>query len=338
MKASLLFFLFLLFFQWRLFAIFFPLNPTERNFKVKPKIKVTSKPELPLAEAEYILDHLQWKMSLANTRKTVNGSFSIEYISKKSEEYYIPISITERLVEISHLHNEGAKQGEKLQTDREIEKVLQSAGFFLNQLTEKEADDLIQYIRSQDWTYNEKRRAFTIITLGEIGQRQMLPTDVVRYLRSLMFKVKNPNVMLAVIRAFGKISILHPPDQQTLNQITAYIKQYREESDRPPRVFTRSLELDLFYKALEIIAQKRVFPLKLIQELAMPFNNSDDDLKRMVFLQDTLLPIAQQNGWPKATIIYLQQKIPARHSSQNQNHKSQTKENFSSQCRVSFLN
>ncbi|MCZ0932474.1 MAG: HEAT repeat domain-containing protein [Oligoflexia bacterium] len=304
---------------------------------MKSRKTVMSKPELPMAETQYILDHLKWRINMTNNREAGNKDFNMEYISEKSKEYYIPVSITHRLMEISHLHNEGPKLGEKLQTDQEIKKVLQFAGIFLNQWTEKEASDLIQHIRSQDWTYNEQQRAFVIITLGEIGQRQMLPPNVIRHLRYLMFKAKNPHVRLAVVHTFGKISILHPPDQQMLKQIAEHIKQYREESSKPPRVFTRALEYELFYKALEIIAQKRFFPIKLIQELATPLSNSDDDLKRMEFLQNTLLPIAQ-NRWPKSTIIYMEQRIPFRHSLQNQNQKSPQKESFNLQCRFSFLN
>ena len=56
----------------------------------------------------------------------------MEYISKKSKEYYIPVSVTHRLMEISRLRNEEPKPGEKLQTDKEIKNVLQSARVLLS--------------------------------------------------------------------------------------------------------------------------------------------------------------------------------------------------------------
>ena len=301
------------------------------------KITVSkSKPELPTSETKQILDYLKWQNHIVNSTADLSAFIrQLEAISKKSKEYYIPVNITHRLMEISLLHNE-AYQNDESQSDWRVRKTLMDSGIPLHQLKEGDRTSLIKYIISQNETYNEQQRSFAVITLGEIGQRQMLPPNVVRSLRALMFETKNPNVRLAVIQTFGKISLLHPPEQETLRQMAEYIKHFHEENRKPPRVFIQSLEHELFYKSLQMVAQNRFFPISLIQALLIPLSNPADDLKRIDFLQNTLLPLAQQNQWPRTTLAYLEKQLltkqPSFQPSQNNKHK----ENYPSQCRVQF--
>ena len=333
-STSLLFFPFIFLFSIGLLA-----DPLRNNTMINSQ-KTTvskSKPELSAVETEQILDYLNWQNYIINNKTDSNILKLLEYISKKSKEYYIPVSITHRLMEISRLHNEGHQIGKELQTDWEIRKVLIAFGIPLHQLKEQEISNLIEYVKSQNWNPTENQRAFAIIALGEIGQMQMLPPNVVRYLRTLIFEATNPNIRLAVIQAFGKISILHPPDQGMLKQIAKQIRQSHEENNKPPRVFIRSLEYELIYKALKIIAQNRVFPIELVQTLSMPLNNSADNLKRIDFLQNFLLPLTKKNRWPRDTISYLERKISPKHSASKPNQgKAQKEDPPNAQCPFSF--
>lgn len=274
---------------------------------------LSAKPDLPTTEVRQLLQNLAWENNRNRTESRVSV---IESISEKSKKYYIPVNITHRLMEISKLHNEGPQAGEGLETDQDIQNVLTSSGIPLDQLTGDVRSQLVDHIRSQEWTYNEKLKTVAITVLGDIGQRQMIPMDVVYYLRNLIFEIKNPHVRLAAIVTLGKISILYPPDQEFLRKLALYMKQFRETSEEPPDVFTRSFEYKLLYAALEIIAQKRFFPVDLIEELLVPLNKPKDELERVAFLQK-ILPIAKKDRWGKLTIDSLQMGIQAPDQKQN---------------------
>ena len=134
-----------------------------------------------------------------------------------------------------------------------------------------------------------------------------MPSDIVYYLRNLMFQMENPNIRNSVIHAFKNMIYLHPPDSQTMRRLALWMKKLREtnkeitaqrdryfklreqyekegksllqavgEMNLPPFLIGGQSENSHIYEALEKIAQKHFLPGEIVRELGLALEGDEN--------------------------------------------------------------
>lgn len=335
-------------------------TPTLNAYNVEEQHSEPKK-KLSARETEHILSRLQWSISAPDFIPSFDIDV-IDYIIEKSKTHFIPKKITQRLMEISLLHNvfplhsqDNGKSTEGIQTDQQIKERLKRVGI-LHLMPERYLSGYIDFIKEEGLAFFERERSKTISALGEIGRSQSLPSDVVRFLKELIFKVSNANVRPHVISAIGNIAQYHPPGPSWLKKLARKLKHIREKNEEiiilqdrytlfleeslgfpgthfelakkkvreenmtltealseirkkmPPPFLFGFTDYIAIYEMMEIVAKKVPLPLELIQELSQPLGVIvDRDISRG-FLQ-TLLSLAEQNGWREEAAIQLKKSI-----------------------------
>ena len=177
---------------------------------------------------------------------------------------------------------------------------------------------------SNQSSYRETERGTALRILGEIGRIQKLPSDIVYYLRSLMFEMENPNIRVHVVNAFRSIIPLHPPDSRAMEKLASWMKELREgnrrisilrdlhfkswsqkekegyplpdimgETGLPPQWIGSPSENSQIYKIVEEIAQRHFVPEAIVRELGLALEGNENKLpgttNGTIILADSLL-------------------------------------------------